>query len=96
MIQGSIQFFHEPDTLSLSLNAFPLLLILVALTVILPARHCDFTLHGYFWAPLTLGILVKSVDKLKLMREGLRTLCDASLVPLIACKGLVEFGMHTL
>jgi hypothetical protein len=40
-------------------------------------------------------MLVKSVGKLKLMREGLRALCDVRLVSLIACKGLVEFCMHT-
>ena len=29
------------------------------------------------------------------MREGLCAICDASLVSFVACKGLVEFGMHT-
>jgi hypothetical protein len=41
-----------------------------------------------------LGILVKPVGQLKLKRNVLRALGDVLLVPFIASKGLVEFGMH--
>ena len=39
MIQGSIKFFREPDTLSIPLHVSTLLFLLVPLAVILAARY---------------------------------------------------------